>query len=366
MKILVIDNAAINERNDRFYVYKSTGEFGSDLQGSENKVEFFQFSNKSNSSISSYDLEKNNIRFTICKMYKSKALRYMQAYLKGFFRILRNDFIYVYYPNSFFPLVFISKVLGKKYGLYIRGEVGIYSKRSQQLYKNAEVIFTVSDGFTNYINDLSPSKKAYTIKPMIAYTAADIVQNRHYEKKERYNILFLGRIDKDKGLFELIDAVKALKQTTTLEFDINIVGDGPYLNELENKAKALDIADVVTFHGAISDKDKIMEKYLEADIYILPTYHEGFPRTLYEAMMFGTPIITTLVGGIPGLMKDGFNCFKIDAKSSDSIVEKITYALENYDKAVEFAQNGKATISRVFEERQLSHAQHLNKIINKR
>ena len=110
---------------------------------------------------------------------------------------------------------------------------------------------------------------------------------------------------------------------------LKIVGNGPFLSEAKLLCKELDIEDIISFEGVVCDDNIKRNYYLEADVYILPTYHEGFPRTLYEAMIFGTPIITTFVGGISVIMEDNINSLKIEAKSIDSVVEKLEQALDS-------------------------------------
>lgn len=363
MRILIIDNAAISVRDNTSFVYKSTGEFGAELKELGHCVEFFQLSRKSQSSISDYDLSGNGLLFSSVRIYSSKILTYLLAYLKGMWRILKSDFVYIYYPNTFSFLGFFAKLIGKKYGLYIRGEDGIYSRKSRRLYKSALVVFTVSHAFTETVNSQFTVPKAYTIRPMIAFSEHDIVRDRDYSKTDGFNILFLGRIDREKGIFELLEAIALLRARLRYNFNLDIVGGGTYLRDLKATAARLEIADMVNFKGPLSNLDDIRNAYLRSDIYVLPTYHEGFPRTLYEAMIFGTPIITTFVGGISGIMKDGYNCLKIEPKSIDSIVEKVQLLIEAYDIAVEISKNGQRTISSILDQRKLSHAEHLNRKI---
>lgn len=367
MRILIIDNSAIVDFNGKFTIYKLTGEFGRELVDLGNKVEFFQLCRKSNSTISTFDLKKNHIQVTISKSFSSKIVQYIIAYARGFWRVLKNDFVYIYYPNSFCYLALLSKLLGKKYGLYIRGQRGIDSKLSNILYKYADTIFTVSEKFTEEINIQIPGRKANTIKPMISFTSQDIKKNRIYTKTNDFKLLFLGRIDKEKGLFELLEAIKRIKENYSIRFTLELVGNGSDMDSLKQKVCELGISSYVSFTGPIMDIDKIKQKYIQSDIYILPTYHEGFPRTLYEAMIFGTPIITTFVGGIPSLMKDNFNCLKIDVKSVNRIIEKLIYLMNNYSSIAEtMSAKATETITEIMNIKRLSHAQHLNQIITKK
>lgn len=362
MKILIIDNAAVIKRGDTYCTNSLNGLFLTDLISCGNEIAYFQFASENENSISAFDLENNRVKYHPLKLYKNKILMYLFAHLAVIPLILKNDFIYFYYPSSFKYATYLCRLFGKRYGLYIRGEQGIKNNTSRKIYKRARVIFTVSDYFTNYVNELTGKKLAHTIRPMIPFTEKDIVTDRGYRVIEKYDILFLGRVAKDKGIEELLNAVKILKEKG-YNFHLNIVGSGEFLPEAQSLLEKLDISDVACFKGAVQEAEKIKEYYVNADIYILPTYHEGFPRTLYEAMIFGAPIITTFVGGIPGLMKDGYNCREIEPKSVESIVDGLEFAFSNYDKIIEFAENGRVTVAEIVDSKRLTHAQHLNKLL---
>ena len=148
-------------------------------------------------------------------------------------------------------------------------------------------------------------------------------------------------------------------------FDLHLVGNGEFTKELKQTVEENGMSDFVFFDGPIYSDEKKAECYLNSDIYILPTYHEGFPRTLYESMIFGTPVITTFVGGIPALMKDGVNCKRIEPHSVDSIVDSLSFAIENYDIMGRMARNGTEMVSKIVDRNRPTHAYYLDHIINR-
>jgi len=362
MKILIIDNAAVVKKGKSYCTNSLNGLFLSDLISCGNDITYFQFAFDTKNSISNFDLKANGIKYTPLKIFNNRMIRYIYAYLSVIPYILKNDFVYLYYPSSFKYVPFLCRLFNKKYGMYIRGEQNITDSVSKKNYFNAYTIFTVSDYFTNYINNLVGEIKAHTIRPMIPFDEKDVVTSRNYKINGKFNLLFLGRIAEDKGIKELFKAVKILKDKGYL-FELNLVGNGEYFAEANQILKSLDIEDIAYLKGAIYEPEKVKECYMNADIYILPTYHEGFPRTLYEAMIFGTPIITTFVGGISALMKDRENCLKIEPQSVKCIVEGLEFAFNNYDKMVKYAQNASATVARIVDSKRLTHAQHLNKVL---
>ena len=251
-----------------------------------------------------------------------------------------------------------------KYGIYLRGTVGIDSRLSKHIYRHASLICTVSEMFTDKVNSVNRNGVALTIKPMISYSEMDIIE-REYKIPECFNIMTLCRIEEDKGISELLHAIAHLKKSGNHKFHLNVIGDGGFLFESKKIVEKLGIRDQVSFIGAVNDQDQKQKWFQDSDIYVLPTYHEGFPRTLYEAMIYGTPIITTMVGGIPALMKDEVNCFAIEKHSVDSIVDKLNYSMEHYEHMIQCALNAKEIVSKVIDSNRPTHAEDVHKAILK-
>lgn len=362
MRILIIENVSILTKNHRYYTYFENGVFIKELKKLGHNISYYNFAIESEDTVSTFDLEEVGVKVYPLKYLKNKIINYIHAYIKLIPFILKHDFVYFYHPSSFQYGAILCKLLKTPYGVYLRGMQGVDSKTSRWIYKHATIVLTVSDFFTNHINNIFGKNKAETIRPMMSYSYKDIVLNRQYlTKKQFINVLFLGRIEKDKGLFELIESILILKDKYS--FSLKIVGAGEYSKDIEQLIKQNNLESIVSIEGFVSDMNKKKEYYLNTDIYILPTYHEGFPRTLYEAMIFGTPIVTTFVGGISSLMKDNYNCKKIEPKSSLSIAETLEYAFNNYDKMIGYAKNGTETIKKIIVPNRLNHANQLNKIL---
>lgn len=365
MKILLIDNSAMAYDNrGHYFTNKLNGLFIRDLTRLGHHLSYYQFAVDSEKTISVFDLEENGVQCHPIRNHKNKYLGYLNAYCGIIKHIRQSDFVYFFYPNSFKYATFLCRLLRKKYGLYIRGMHGVDDIVSITIYRHAYTIFTVSDYFTNMVNELTCNHVANTIRPMIPYSEKDIVMDRKYVNKSTYNILYLGRIDRDKGIDELLHAVKELRSYCTTKFNLKIVGNGNYATSARQITKFLGIEDIVEFLGPVYDDDAKREIFINSDIYILPTYHEGFPRTLYEAMIFGTPIITTFVGGIPSLMKDGINCIRIEKGSIQSIVDKLRYAMDNYSDMGHLTSSAASTVRTIVDCKRLSHGEHLNQILS--
>jgi len=366
VKILVINSSAIFENEKGLFIYKATAKFLIELKEYGNDIELFHFRVKygDNDCLANFNVLHKGLKISTIPRVSSKFISYVRAYTFGISRLLKNNFLYLFYPNSFYILVFFAILFRKPYGLYVRGEKGIDSGISKYFFKHASVVLTISPKFTELINQLGC--KAESIMPMMEYSIKDIVENREYCFKEIYNLLFLGRLEYAKGIFDLVNAINLLIRKGIKNIKLDIVGDGPDAVAVKEKVKEMALCDYIKFHGSVYERARIMIFYRNADIFILPTHHEGFPRVLYEAMIFGTPIITTFVGSISYLMKDKTNCYKIEPKDPSGLCDVIASTIKDYKTKSRIAINGVTTVRDYLYSYHESHSSQLNKILSER
>jgi glycosyltransferase involved in cell wall biosynthesis len=188
-------------------------------------------------------------------------------------------------------------------------------------------------------------KKATTVRPMMEFGQEDIVKDREYFYREKYRILFVGRIEKDKGVYELVEAVRLLHEKNIFNFEIHMVGDGVDANSLKETIKRKSLTDYFLFHGTVINRETLADHYRCSDIFVLPTHHEGFPRVLYEAMIFGVPILTTFVGGISAIMRDHYNCYRLEPNNAEWLSYQIMAFISDYQKRSFVAKNATHTIT---------------------
>jgi|LSQX01.1.fsa_nt_gb glycosyltransferase involved in cell wall biosynthesis len=228
-------------------------------------------------------------------------------------------------------LALICKLFNKPYLIHIRG--GLYSNNKcipnlhKFLFNNslkyARSIITLGNEETIFINEFYkiPHSKIYTLPNSVQIPDIDVLKNKN---NNLLQLLYMGRIDKDKGLTEIIQALKHFSIGNL--FNLNIAGDGPdkvwFLNNLS-------IENInFTYHGVVNGNDK--SKLLSiAHIFLLPSYYEGLPNSLLEAMSYGVIPIVTPVGSISEVVKDKFNGYLVPVKSSVDIVKALTLINNN-------------------------------------
>jgi glycosyltransferase involved in cell wall biosynthesis len=124
---------------------------------------------------------------------------------------------------------------------------------------------------------------------------------------EQFDLLFISRFIKSKGLLETIRACSILRDRG-VRFVLNCIGDGPVRGEAEQLVAELTLDDCVRFTGYISE-EAVFQHLLNGDIFVFPTSHiEGFPNALFRAVAVGLPIVTTPVRAAAEYLSDPENC----------------------------------------------------------
>lgn len=142
----------------------------------------------------------------------------------------------------------------------------------------------------------------------------------------KIKILFLSRLLREKGIFETIDAFNRLKSKYS-NIELIIAGDGKDYDDVVGYVK--DINDIV-ITGHVDGQDKI-ELFKNAQIYCLPSYSEGLPTSVLEAMAFGLPVITTAVGGLKDFFQEKQMGYFVDLNIEEELEHKLQLLLSNKD-----------------------------------
>ncbi len=146
-------------------------------------------------------------------------------------------------------------------------------------------------------------------------------------------ILYTGRIDLSKGLFELVLAFKSIAKSG-YNVSLHFAGWEDEVNKpIEKYLRKIlyeeNMRDLIQFHGRKTIGHELNALYQMADIYVIPSYQEGFPRTIWEAMANSLPVITTKVGSIPYFLNDHQNALLIEPRDEEAITIAINEIIVN-------------------------------------
>ena len=169
-----------------------------------------------------------------------------------------------------------------------------------------------------------------------------------------------------KGHITLIKAIKILNEKSK-DVSIYFVGDGPKRQEFEEYAKSLGIADKVIFVGRLANGEAVRERIRNSDIFALPTYAEGIPRALLEAMAEGLPCLSSPVCGIPEVLSSEFLYDFEDAEGFASAIEKLISDTELLSKvSAENLSMAKSFGSSLLKERRTDFYLKLRNAVNQK
>ena len=269
--------------------------------------------------------EDIDMRFLPTYIDKGPALKIMYfvgAYFRIIFELVVNKpdvmHIHMSYKGSFTRKYMIHKLCRM---FKVRDVIHLHGSEFKMWYDNtpkkqvkirrllreATAFVVLGEEWNRRIKEIEP--KTNTI---IVNNTVSIPEKRTKWNDKQYNILFLGVLIARKGVSDLLDAINMLKQDGKLGSAIfNIAGSGEEETALKEKSSKLGLDSYVNFLGW-TDGNKKRKLLIENQLMVLPSYNEGLPMAVLEAMSYGLPIISTNVGDIPVAVKNGVNGYIAD------------------------------------------------------
>jgi glycosyltransferase involved in cell wall biosynthesis len=167
---------------------------------------------------------------------------------------------------------------------------------------------------------------------------------------ESLRLVNIGRLSEQKGQLLLVEAAAQLRRQG-FDFELVIVGDGPLRGEIEHLINQLGLQDQVRITGYLSN-GRVFEELVAARALVLPSFAEGLPSVIMEALALGRPVISTYIAGIPELIEPGVSGWLIPAGAVEPLVDAMAEVL-SADPA-ELERMGRAGAARVAEQHDIS------------
>jgi len=221
--------------------------------------------------------------------------------------------------------------------------VKLYSWLDKSLLKKSNHVVAISEEIKDEVLESGLARKKISViengidvsRFLNKYDRNEIFKEFDIEPDKKI-IGTIGRLSKEKGQSNFIDAAKALIE----KFDnlvFMIVGDGPLRDELRAHVSNLGLQDNFIFTGVSENIPKV---FALLDIFVLPSLTEGLPMVLLEAMAAKKPIVATAVGAIPRLISDKRSGCLVKPKDTDGIIKAVEFMLNNTDDKTKIAQRG--------------------------
>ena len=290
------------------------------------------------------ELEKKyHIRYieTYCDGGKAAKLwKALGAYLRfvGVLITFRPDLIHVHssfgasfyrklpflWAGSLLRIPVVNHIHGADWENFYNNSSEHSKKLKKKAFKRCDKVIALSDTWRNHLSTITDLKK---IEVIHNYGIDRFSET--YEKDGMNQILFLGFLCDRKGCFLIPEIVSIVKAAVG---DVKFVLAGSGVDEDLHRLKMLidkfDVYENIVLPGWIKEKQK--ESYLkQASIFFLPSYAEGMPMSILEAMGAGLPIVSTNVGGIPQLVQQGENGILCEPGDVRAFADALIRLLQN-------------------------------------
>jgi glycosyltransferase involved in cell wall biosynthesis len=209
---------------------------------------------------------------------------------------------------------------GGRFEHFYRNECGPFRKALVRAILNRVArVAVLSSQWTTHIKQIAPKANVVCLSNPV-----EVSKSPNATPRSESDLLFLGRLTEAKGLLDLFAAMAIVKgQFPAARLRCGGEGD---LTKMKQRAAALGVQDCVDFLGWVSGEAK--QRWLSsATMYLLPSYAEGLPMGVLEAMGVGVPVVATPVGGVPDAIEDGREGFLIQPGDVDALARRMMQLL---------------------------------------
>ena len=222
----------------------------------------------------------------------------------------------------------------KNYGF----SISLQKKVRSFSIKKSDIVVTPSQHLKNFILNLGFKNKIEIINNGVLIPE----ENTNIFTNDQINITIVSRLVSHKNIEKIINAISDLN---TPLINLNIIGDGPELNQLQKISLESNNKDNIIFHGKLN-RDDINHIFLKSDIYIQASNYEGLPHSLLEAMSYGIPVLCTPVGECKEILGNEDRGYILDLPvSKNNIKSKIIEIIGEKNIANKKGERGKDFIN---------------------
>jgi len=309
-----------------------------------------------------------------------KAMQFFRVFIKLFLFVRKIDIGYLFLPSYPSALGWLALKIWRKphivYGAddWVQASESMFKwevKNKSLFYRTylflnkvmervvvSSSVFSVAAGGQLVEKYEKFGTYSYATTPRMTLSSDDIYERDDTCNNQIINLVNVGSLIHDKAQHNLLESF-AIASSKDNRLQLQIIGEGPENNNLRLLAKNLEITSKVRFIGYI-ESESTLYKYLQnADIFVLSSVTEGFPRVLYEAMTMRLPIVSTNVGGIPNLLTNKVNALLVDHGKNSDLAEAISLMIDDRHLRRNIIQNASKTIDEVFKKMDLSQISKL-------
>ncbi len=235
------------------------------------------------------------------------------------------DHVHVHFANNTATVALIAaRIFPIRYSVTVHGPNEFYSVelyRLREKLEGAAFVCCIGQYCRSQLMRITQPEQwpKFHISPLGVNPG--VFEPRPFPERSPFNILCVGRLVPEKGQAILVQAVGSLLGRGH-DIHLHLVGDGPSRSSLEAMVTQLGIQSAVTFHGSMN-QERLRSLFAVAAVFVLPSFAEGIPVALMEAMAMEIPCVSTFVAGIPELIDSGRNGILVPPSDSKLLADGI-------------------------------------------
>jgi glycosyltransferase involved in cell wall biosynthesis len=211
------------------------------------------------------------------------------------------------------------------------------------ILRNSKLIFSISDSVREFLQSrYSNLKYGPTIYNSYPFPL-EIFPNKR--KPDILKLLFVGRIIRSKGIYEMIDACVSMNENH-IPFSLTVIGDGSEMSNIKRLVKDNNLSGKISMMGLLPF-DETQKQFAKYDIFINPSYTEGLPTTVLEGLANGLFVVATDVGGTKEIIPQE-RLIPFGSLSGRAIKNDIVHIMENWDDEVKIYKDIYSTAKNKF------------------
>ncbi|OPY13635.1 MAG: Glycogen synthase [Syntrophus sp. PtaB.Bin138] len=232
-----------------------------------------------------------------------------KSFFLVFAMMFKKKIVLHIHPSHFYDFIMSLKGFPRRFAFY--------------LLNRLTALIVLSDEMRDRFSALFKNKPIYVLRNPVDMKSLSNIEGT---PREQNRILFLGWYVPEKGIYELADAV-ALLIRQGLECSLDLYGT-KQRQALEKYVNSLKVGDKIRVHGWISGTEKVNALYRSA-ILALPSYREGMPNVVLEAMATKLPLVATPVGALKEILTDGVNSLICQPRDAAGLASRLRQLLED-------------------------------------
>jgi len=253
---------------------------------------------------------------------------------------------FVFWENTFYLLW--AKLLGKKVILRMGGVFDKFYRNSNPLarllirgiLRLPDVLIVQSNYWKSFIESLTRPRKIRVVNNFLDISEFPAPQEK--DRNSRKVLFICGTESLRKGLDVVLESIRYLSHDGIGNSKFIFVASN---EQIQKKVRELQVHPYVEFRDILT-KGEMVREYRDANLFVLPSFGEGFPNSLLEAMASGLPVIATRVGAVPEVVEDQVNGILIEPGDPGALTRAIKKILNDPDFREKLGRNNREKVKK--------------------